>query len=136
MPNNTNSNTNDQNVVNTAELKEVFDQTTGEKVRKKVYYPNLKVSNNGSLFSKPFPREITHEQLVAIQAQKPKIQLDKDTMENKESYVINASKTQEFKTKTETDENDEEVTVPLAPKDYWKQAYYYPKRVNSLDFVL
>ena len=128
MPDDTNSNTNDQNVVNTAELKEVYNQTTGEKVTEKVYYPNLKVSNNGSLFSKPFPREITYEQLLAIQAQKPKIKLDEDTMENKESYVINASKTQEH-----TKDKD---GVELAPKDYWKQAFYYPKRGSGLDFLL
>ena len=128
MPNEINNNTNEQNVVNTAEKREVFDETTGKKTKKLVYFTNLKLTNNGSLFSKPFPREITYDQLALIKAQKPKIKLDEDTMENKESYVINTSKTQEFKTNKDGED--------LEPKDYWKQAFYYPKGVNSLDFVL
>ena len=118
--------TNEQSVVNTAEKKNVLNGDTV--VSKLVYFDNLKVSNNGSLFSKDFPEVITHEQLVLIQEQKPKIKLDADTMKNKESYYLNASKTKEY-----TKDKD---GVPLAPKDYWKQAYYYPKGVNSLDFVL
>ena len=128
MPNNTNSNTNEQNVVNTAEIREGYDQDTGDKVKEKVYFENLKVTNNGSLFSRPFKNEITYEQLVAIKAQKPKIKIDKDTMKNKGSYFIDASKVQEH-----TKDKDGK---DLAPKDYWKQAFYYPRRGSGLDFLL
>ena len=118
--------TNEQSVVNTAENKKSLNGDTV--VTELVYFTNLKVSNNGTLFSKPFPEVITHDQLVLIKTQKPKIKLDDKTMKNKESYYLNASKTKEY-----TKDKD---GAPLAPKDYWKQAYYYPKGVNSLDFVL
>lgn len=128
MPNNTNSNTNNQSVVNTAEEQNVISPDGKSIETKLVYFTNLKISNNGTLFDKPFPREITHEQLLRIQEQKPKIKLDKETMDNKESYYLNESKTKRY-----TADKD---GVALEPKDYWKQGYYYPRKVNSLDFVL
>ena len=138
MPNEQ-SNTSDQSVVNTGEKTTVVTKqadNTYKEVSKLVYFTNLKVSNNGSLFSKAFPREITFDQLRLIQVQKPKIKLDEKTMLNEGSYFINSSKTKEYTTRIVTDKDGKKVVEPLAPKDYWKQAFYYPKGANSLDFVL
>lgn len=123
------SNTNEQSVVNTAEVAEVpIKQADGKyKIEKtKTFFTNLKITNNGKLFNKDFPTEIPYAQLVLIKQQKPKIQLDDKTMNNKGSYYINESKTKVY-TK---DKDGNKLAEP------WKQAFYYPRVINSLDFVL